>query len=136
MKILIDANVLLDVALARPGLHEASGEALSQCGGEENAAFVAWHTLSNVYYILRKQANHDQAVEFLEDLLQWVQVVGVGHADAIRAFGYGMRDVEDALQVSAAEACSADVILTRNIGDFRASPIPACTPEDFLERSS
>ena len=136
MKILIDANVLLDVALARHGLHEASGKALSQCGGEENTAFVAWHTLSNVYYILRRQADHDRAVEFLKDLLQWVQVVGVGHADAVRAFGYGMRDIEDALQVSAAEACSADVILTRNIGDFRASPIAACTPDEFMEPSS
>jgi len=136
MRILIDANVLLDVALARPGLHEASGEALSQCGREENTAFVAWHTLSNVYYILRRQADHDRAVEFLEDLLQWVQVVGVGHADAVRAFGYRMRDIEDALQLSAAEACSADVILTRNIGDFRASPIRACTPDDFLGPSS
>lgn len=136
MKVFVDANVLLDVALARPGLHEASGEALSQCGEEENTAFVAWHTLSNVYYILRRQADHDRAVEFLEDLLQWVQVVGVGHADAVRAFGYGMRDMEDALQLSAAEACSADVILTRNIGDFQSSPIPACTPDDFLKPSS
>lgn len=136
MRILIDANVLLDVACARPGLHEASGEALSQCGREENTAFVAWHTLSNVYYILRKQADHDRAVEFLRDLLQWAQVVGVGHSDAVRALGYGMRDVEDALQRSAAEACSADVILTRNTGDFQASPIPARSPDEFLESSS
>jgi len=134
MRILIDANVLLDVALARPRLHEASGEALSQCGRKENAAFVAWHTISNVYYILRHQANHDQATEFLGDLLKWVEVVGVGHTDAVRAFRYDMRDFEDALQVTAAEACSADMILTRNIEDFRASPILARTPEDFLQR--
>lgn len=59
MRVLIDANVLLDVALARPGLHEASEAALSQCGRDENQAFIAWHTLSNVFYILRSQADHD-----------------------------------------------------------------------------
>lgn len=132
MRVLIDANVLLDVALARPGFHEASEAALSQCGRDENQAFVAWHTLSNVFYILRSQSDHDRAIEFLKDLLEWVQIVSVEHADAVRAFGYGMRDFEDALQVSAAEAGLVDLILTRNTADFRDSPIPARTPEEFL----
>lgn len=131
MRVLIDANVLLDVALARPGLHVASGKALRWCGQEGNEAFVAWHTLSNVYYILRSQADHDRAIEFLNDLLLWVRVAEVGHADAVRASGYGVRDLEDALQISAAEACSADAILTRNVGDFRNSPVTADAPEDF-----
>lgn len=132
MRILVDANVLLDVALARPGLHEASAGALARCGLGENVAFVAWHTLSNVYYILRNQADHDQAIAFLSDLLIWVHVVNVGHADALRAMNYGMRDFEDALQVSAAEACEAEIILTRNVADFRGSPIPPRTPEQFI----
>ena len=34
--------------------------------------------------------------------------------------------------MSAAEAGLADVILTRNSADFRDSPIPARTPEEFL----
>lgn len=132
MKILVDANVWLDVALARPGLHDASGRALAHCGQGDNAAFVAWHTLSNVYYILQNQADRDQAIAFLSDLLAWVEVVNVGHTDALRAMGYGMRDFEDALQLSAAEACAADVILTRNVSDFRGSPIPARTPEELI----
>ena len=132
MRILIDANVLLDVALARPGLHEASEAALSQCGRDDHQAFIAWHTLSNVYDILRSQADDERAMAFLKDLLEWVQIAAVEPADALRAFGYGMRDFEDALQVSSAEACLADVILTRNSADFRRSPISACTPEEFL----
>ncbi len=45
-----------------------------------------------------------------------------------------MKDFEDALQVSAAVACQADVIITRNVGDFAASSILSCTPEDFLAK--
>lgn len=132
MRILIDANVLLDVALARAGLLEASEAALSLCGRDENQAFIAWHTLSNLYYILRSQADHDRAMAFLKDLLEWVQIAAVEHADAMRAFGYGMRDFEDALQVSSAEACLADVILTRNSADFRNSPVLVRTPEELV----
>lgn len=132
MRILIDANILLDVTLARPGLHETSGEALRQCSGTSHAPFIAWHTLSNVYYVLSRQGGHDPAIEFLDDLLKWVCVASVGHMEAEKAIGYGMADLEDALQLSAAEACSADVILTRNVKDFDMSAIRAYSPEDFL----
>lgn len=129
MKILIDANVLLDVALARPGLHEASGAALEKCTREDNEAYIAWHTISNVYYILRKQADHARAVSFIEDVLEWARVVEIGHEDAVRAIRYNMADLEDALQLSAAEACSAELILTRNVDDFKSTAIAVQTPE-------
>jgi hypothetical protein len=41
---------------------------------------------------------------------------------------------EDALQVSAAQACGADYIITRNGRDFVKSPLPALSPEEFLGR--
>lgn len=43
-----------------------------------------------------------------------------------------MRDFEDALQVAAAMACGAQFIVTRNERDFKASPVPALSPEAFL----
>jgi len=39
--------------------------------------------------------------------------------------------VEDRL---AATACGADTIVTRNLKDYRASPIPAVSPGAALER--
>ena len=43
--------------------------------------------------------------------------------------------LEDALQVSAAEACRADVILTRNKADFGTPVrITVLTPEEFSSR--
>ncbi len=45
-----------------------------------------------------------------------------------------MADFEDALQVAATIACAADIILTRNTDEFKASTLPAMTPEEFLAR--
>ena len=45
-----------------------------------------------------------------------------------------MSDVEDAFQAAAALAWQADAIVTRNVGDYRRSPIPAMTPAQFLKR--
>ena len=49
-----------------------------------------------------------------------------------RAFTLGFDDLEDAMQAVAAEACHADVIVTRNTADFAASQVPVLTPVGFL----
>jgi len=43
-----------------------------------------------------------------------------------------MQDFEDALQSASALAAQADHLLTRNIRDFRYSPVPAISPKQFL----
>jgi len=43
-----------------------------------------------------------------------------------------MNDFEDALQCTAAIVCEASVIVTRNVEDYRASPLRAVTPEALL----
>jgi hypothetical protein len=45
-----------------------------------------------------------------------------------------MSDFEDASQVAAAMACGAQFIVTRNERDFKKSPVPALSPEAFLQR--
>lgn len=91
-----------------------------------------WHTLSNLFYILRRDRGSQKAVEFLRDLLSVTTVTPVGHADALRAVDLGLNDFEDALQLSAAESCRADVIVSRNKADFGKSPkIPVLAPEEF-----
>jgi predicted nucleic acid-binding protein len=133
MQVLIDTNVLLDVALMRPSFSPTSGEAIIRCGRPGNTAFVAWHSLSNIYYIVRKQANSQTALQCVIDVLRWAKVADVGHEDALWAISHSTCDFEDALQVSAAKACCADIILTRNTSDFANSPVPAITPEAFLQ---
>lgn len=120
MKELVDANVWLDVALQRPGLARASQDALN-----------AWHTLSNIYYIVRRAENRLRAETFIKAILASSLVITVTHTDALVAASLGMNDFEDALQVAAAQAHGADVLLTRNVADFAAAAIPIYTPEAF-----
>ena len=98
---------------------------------------VAWHTLSNLFYILRRDEGAEKTLGFLRHLLSISTVAPVGHADALRAIEYGLNDFEDALQRSAAEGCRADAILTRNKADFGNPPgIALLTPEEFAPPTS
>lgn len=131
MRLLLDANILLDDVLNRSG--RIGSRALISLCGTHHDAWVAWHTLSNLYYIVRKHpGQHANALQMIRDLLSWCEVAGATRAAALKATQMGITDFEDALQVVAAEMCGADSIITRNTIDFRNSPIPALTPEDFL----
>ena len=46
-----------------------------------------------------------------------------------------MPNFEDALLAAAAVACGAQVILARNVRDFKRSSVLAMTPEDFIKQN-
>jgi nucleoside phosphorylase len=50
-----------------------------------------------------------------------------------RARQLQLKDFEDAVVASVAEASGSDYIVTRNVPDFAGSPVPAMTPTEFLE---
>ena len=132
MRVLVDTNVLLDVGLQREGFLADSMQVLRWCANHPGRAFIAWHSLSNVYYIMRKQCGDRVAREFAAILLEDFEIPATGSASAKHALHLPMTDLEDALQVVAAIAAAADVIVTRDVADYRDSTVPARTPAEFL----
>lgn len=131
MRVFLDTNLILDVALRCPGLFDGSAHALQKCESEGHELSVSWHTLSNLFYIMRRDRGAEKTIEFLRALLSISTVAPVSHGDALRALEHRLADFEDALQLSAAESCGADVILTRNKQDFGTPAILVLTPEEF-----
>ena len=132
MRLLIDINVLLDVALQRPGA-PASAQVLGSCG-RQHQGWLAWHSVATLDYLIERQQSAISGRDFIRSLLVWAEVASTGRADALVALDLPMNDFEDALQVAAAMACGAQVIVTRNERDFRKSPVPALDPEAFLRQ--
>ena len=58
-------------------------------------------------------------------------IPATGTVDSVRALQFPMRDIEDALQASAALNFRANYVVSRNAKDYRGSPVPAITPEEF-----
>ena len=132
MRLLLDINILLDVAFWRPG-EPASSRVIASCG-REHEAWLAWHSLATLNYLIEREHSAPIARDFLRSLLGWADVAVAQHADALQALDWPMPDYEDALQAAAAAACGAQVILTRNVRDFKGSPVPAMTPEAFIKQ--
>jgi len=127
MRILIDTDVLLDVALNREEWIEDSVAVLRwvETGGK---AAIAWHSISNCAYLLE-----DDGRPFLEGLLKIVEVARTGTREAQQALNLPLEDLEDALQVVSAIQWKADYIVTRNLKDYNKSPVPAVHPKMVVE---
>ena len=129
---MIDINVLLDVALQRPGA-PASAQLLASCG-RQHEAWLAWHCIATLTYLIERQQCAISGPDFIRGMLGWADVAQTSKADALAALDLPMGDFEDALQVAAAMACGAQFVITRNERDFKNSPVPALSPDDFLRR--
>jgi predicted nucleic acid-binding protein len=132
MKLLLDTNIVVDIISKREGYRE-SLQILKYCELKQVLGFVSVITVNDVIYILRKHAPPATLRDAVQTLLVIVDVADVLRGDINRAFASDMTDYEDALQAECAKRISADYIVTRNLPDFKQSPVSAITPENMLK---
>ena len=129
---LIDTDVLIDIALDRRPHSGPASELLDRIEGGLEVAYIAWHTVSNFYYLVAPSRGGANARDFIVELTRFVRVASTDTEALHYAASLPMADFEDAMQVAAARSCGARCIVTRNIKDFARSPIPAITPQEAI----
>ena len=132
MRILLDTNVVLDVALAREPFCRAADAILDASDFRRIHLFITASSATDLYYVLRKEKGHDVGLRFIRRLLESVDACGVDENTLSAAMNSDFRDFEDAVQNAAAVDAGIDVIVTRNQSDFRTSPLTVMSPEEFV----
>ncbi len=132
MRLLLDTNVLLDLALARlPWAHDAAA-LLGMIERQQIEGYVASHALTTVYYVVARARDRRVAAGATADLLRLLRVVPLETADFQQALALGIPDFEDAVHAVAGLKVGADYIVTRNERDFRTAPIVARSAGEVL----
>jgi predicted nucleic acid-binding protein len=135
MVILIDANIILDHLIPRQPFADIANDILSLCVQQRCSGYIAVHSITNIFYILRKQFPTSEIKKMLIELCEFIEVAGIQKKQVIDALvNEDFDDLEDRLQVECARMINADFIITRDINDFSASPIPAILPEELLKK--
>jgi predicted nucleic acid-binding protein len=131
LRILVDTNVALDVLLARePWASQAEPVYTARDAGRVELCLLA-STLTDVFYIARKQVGRDRARASIEACLRVYSILSVTREMIERAFARAGVDFEDDVQMAAAEIERLDYLMTRNAADFVGSPAPALTPPEL-----
>lgn len=134
MKLLIDANILLDVLQKREPHYRDSALIWKLCETEQAEGCVSALSIANLVYIMRKELSPEAIEDVLGKLSLIFSIVELTPADIAKAAEMKWTDFEDALQAATAERIHAEAIITRNIRDFRKSRVIAFTPAEYLAR--
>ncbi|MFZ5877187.1 MAG: PIN domain-containing protein [Nitrospirota bacterium] len=131
-RVLYDLNVVLDVLLRRDPHFPSSAVALDAVGQGRVQGYIAGHAVTTLAYLLEKELSATKSRRVLAELLSKLQVAAVTDAGIHRGLALGFHDFEDAVTAACAEEAGVAVIVTRNVGDFRKSPIPVVPPSLFV----
>ena len=134
MKLLIDANILLDVLQNRENFVRASSMVWKLCETEQAKGYISALTFANLVYIMRKEMDAQRIEEVLHMLSLIFEFAELNDSDLFRAAALQWPDFEDAVQSVTAERIHADYIITRNVRDFSGSKVIAFTPDELLAR--
>lgn len=137
MVVLIDTNVLIDYPETREPYFEDACRLLLLCAEEKIEGYAAFHSIPNMFYIMRKTHSVKSRRAMLHETCSILTVTGASHknkkvVDAINQEDFS--DFEDCLQEQCAKEIKADYIVTRNINDFVSCKMKVISPNALVEK--
>ena len=130
--VLIDLNILLDVLQKREPYYETSAQLLASIETGRVKGYVAAHSITTLFYLIKKDRSSAEARAMITNLLQFIKIASIDQGTLEQALNFDYRDYEDAVQMISAVQCKADCLITRNGKDYQPALLPILQPVEFL----
>jgi len=132
--IFIDTDVIIDFLIDRKPYSREAAIIFTLIEQRKLKGYVSSLTFSNLYYVLRKVESHNKVITKLESISRLLTILKVDQQTIKDAISSGFTDFEDGIQyICARDHKKIDVLITRNIKDYKGSEIPVMTPVDYLK---
>lgn len=129
-RVLIDVNVIIDVLLDRhPHAQFAS---LIWAAVEEGRVegLLSAHAMTTIHYVNAKTVGGRTARDTTDALLTVFGIAAVDEGVVHTANAMNWKDFEDAVTAAAAQRAKCAAIITRNVKDFKGSPVRVLSPAE------
>jgi len=134
-KLFIDTNIVLDLLGQRAPFYQDAAMLFSLADRKEIKLCVSSLSFANANSILSKLKSKEEARAILTRFKVLVEVLALD--DKILELSLNddaFSDFEDGLQYYTALENESDVIITRNLRDFKTSAIPVMTAGQYLQK--
>lgn len=129
---MIDTNVVLDVLLDRPPFSDAAAEIFAKIESSEMEGVLCATTITTIDYLLGRALSAAAARSTLHQLLTLFEIAPVNRPVLEQALSSAVSDFEDAVLEQAALLVATDIIVTRNLKDFKNASLPVYDPKELL----
>jgi len=131
-RVFIDCDICLDLLSERAPHYGPAALLFTLSDKGKIKIYVSSLIFSNLHYLLGKQFSQKDARRILNQFKVLVNVVAVDDKIIDLALSSDFKDFEDAIQYFAAIENNINILLTRNLKDYRQARISIMTAEDFL----
>ena len=132
-RLFLDSDVILDIILKRQPFVLYMQELLMQCASRGLELTTSTLVIANMNYILTKEFGAPESKKRLKEIIKVIDVLSFEGEIVGKAIESRFSDLEDAFQHLIAVRNNCDLIITRNVKDYKHSIIPVLTPEQFLK---
>jgi hypothetical protein len=132
VRVLFDLNVLIDVACRWQRFPDSLTLYQHITASPTDQGAFAGCGYTTLYYVMNQIINEERTRAVLAHFCTQLTLIPFTLDIATTAQRLQMSDLEDACIAASAFAGGCDVIASRNVDDFTASPIAAKTPTELL----
>jgi predicted nucleic acid-binding protein len=132
-KILVDTNIVLDLLTKRKDFYLPASKLFTLADNGKVRLAISSLTFATTYYLLSRELDTAKAKEILRKFKVLVIVLPVDDKVIDLALNSDFKDFEDAIQYYTAIENKQEIIITRNLRDFKLSSLPVLTAEDYLK---
>lgn len=132
-KLLIDTNIVIDLLAKREPFFKSAAQIFSLADKHKIKLTVSSLTFTNTNYVLSRMTSAKDARSILRRFKILVRVLPLNDKIIELALNdENFKDFEDGLQYYTAVENNQDMIITRDLKDFKESKFPVMTANEYL----
>ncbi len=135
-KVFLDTDVILDLLTEREPHFKSAVELFLKIQDKTIMAYTSPVAIANIFYILNKHFDRKKAMQSLVKLKSLVKVLNCDDRVIELALSSDFTDFEDSIQYYTALENGIDILITRNIKDYKSANINVSTPIEYIAASN
>jgi predicted nucleic acid-binding protein len=131
-KIFVDTDIIYDMLAKREPHYQPAAKLFTLSDGGKIQLFISALTVANIHYLISKQLSPNEAKQIIRKFKLLVNIVPINEKIIDLALNSDFKDFEDAIQYYCALENDIELLLTRNLKDYKKAQISVMTAQDFI----
>ena len=131
-KVFVNTDIIYDLLAKRDPFYLAAARLFTLADEGKIQIFISALSLANIHYLISKQQSKDEAKQILRKFKVLVHVTPLNEKIIDLALNSEFTDFEDAIQYFSALQNEVELLLTRNLRDYKKAQISVLTAQDFI----
>lgn len=130
--VFVDTDIIYDLLAKREPHYQAAAKLFTLSDEDKIIISISALSIANIHYLLSKQLSGEQAKQILRQFRLLVHVAPLNEKIVDLALNSDFSDFEDAIQYYSATENECNILITRNLKDFKKAQITVMTAQDFI----